>query len=128
MQCICLCDYGMHLLIAGFASIDYHHGKAGLRELSFESDVSAVGGLKQNLSGKECDKAIQVAIIILCLSLTMLWVGLQCVIVAFPGHNHLHFYTVLKSDAARTTKLSLIMSIVIFMSSQREPDYKSDTE
>ena len=26
----------MHLLIAGFASIGYFHGEAGLRELSFE--------------------------------------------------------------------------------------------
>ena len=26
----------MHLLIAGFASIGYLHGEAGLRELSFE--------------------------------------------------------------------------------------------
>ena len=25
---------------------------------------------------------------ILCLFLTMPWVGLQCVIVAFPGHTH----------------------------------------
>ena len=36
MQCIFPCVYGMHLLIAGFASIGYLHGGAGLRELSFE--------------------------------------------------------------------------------------------
>ena len=30
------CRGGMHLLIAGFASIGYVHGEAGLRELSFE--------------------------------------------------------------------------------------------
>ena len=81
----------MHLLMAGFASIDYHHGEAGLRELSFESDVSVVGSLKQTVYGKEYDKAIQVVVIIFCLSLASLWLGLQCVIVAFPGHIHLHF-------------------------------------
>ena len=32
----------MHLLIAGFASIGYLHGEAGLRELSFELSLSAV--------------------------------------------------------------------------------------
>ena len=53
------CEGGMHLLMAGFASIGYLHGKAGLRELLFESDVSAVGSVKQNLSGKECDKALR---------------------------------------------------------------------
>ena len=26
---------------------------------------------------------------IMCLFLTVLWVGLQCMIVAFPGHTHL---------------------------------------
>ena len=57
----------MHLLIAGFASIRYLHGEAGLKELTFEFDfvcslwlwyfliiltifdVSAVGSVKQNL-------------------------------------------------------------------------------
>ena len=36
MQYILPCGCGMHFLIAGFASIDYLHGEAGLRELSFE--------------------------------------------------------------------------------------------
>ena len=36
MQCIFPCEGGMHLLIAGFASIGYLHGEAGLRELLFE--------------------------------------------------------------------------------------------
>ena len=36
MQCIFPCEGGMHLLIAGFASIGYLHGEARLRELSFE--------------------------------------------------------------------------------------------
>ena len=36
MQCIFPCKGGKHLLIAGFASIRYLHGEAGLRELSFE--------------------------------------------------------------------------------------------
>ena len=76
MQYIFQCEGGMHLLIAGFASIGYLHGEAGLRELSFEFefvcslwlwyfliiltifDVSAVGSVKQNLSRKECDKAL----------------------------------------------------------------------
>ena len=33
---IFLCEGGMHLLIKGFASIGYLHGKATLEELSFE--------------------------------------------------------------------------------------------
>ena len=36
MQCFFPCEGGIHLLIAGFASIGYLHGEAGLRELSFE--------------------------------------------------------------------------------------------
>ena len=62
----------MYLLIAGFTSIGYLRGEAGLRELSFEFDcgiscsysltvfdVSAVGSVKQKLIEKECDKALQ---------------------------------------------------------------------
>ena len=55
MQCKFPCEGGMHLLMAGFLSIEYLHGKVGLRELLFESDVSVVGSVKQNLSGKERD-------------------------------------------------------------------------
>ena len=36
MKHIFPCGGGMHLLIAGFASNEYLHGEAGLRELSFE--------------------------------------------------------------------------------------------
>ena len=36
MQYIFPCGGGMHLLIAGFASMGYLHGEAGLGELSFE--------------------------------------------------------------------------------------------
>ena len=36
MQFILACGAGMYLLIAGSASIGYHHFGAGLRELSFE--------------------------------------------------------------------------------------------
>ena len=36
MQCIFPCEGGMHLLIAGFASVGYLHREPGLRELSFE--------------------------------------------------------------------------------------------
>ena len=39
MQCIFPCEGGMQLLIAGFASIGYLHGEAGLRELSFEFEI-----------------------------------------------------------------------------------------
>ena len=35
MKYIFLCEGGMHLLITGFASIGYLHGKARLGELSF---------------------------------------------------------------------------------------------
>ena len=52
------CEGGMHLLMAGFSSIVYLRGKVGLRELSFESDASAVGCVNLKLSGKECDKAL----------------------------------------------------------------------
>ena len=31
---------------------------------------------------------------VLCLFLTVLWVGLQCVIVAFPSHTHLIFHVI----------------------------------
>ena len=66
MQYIFPCGGGMHVLIAGFASIRYLHGEAGLKELTFEFDfvyslwlwyfliiltifdVSAVGSVKQN--------------------------------------------------------------------------------
>ena len=69
------------------------------------------------------------AVIILCLFLTVLCIGLQCVIVAFPGRIHLFFfYTVLESGAAITTELFLMMSIVICMSSKRISDYASVTE
>ena len=78
MKYIFLCEGGMHLLIIGFASMGYLHGKARLRELLFEFelvcslglwyfliilayffDVSAVDSVKQKLSGKECDKALR---------------------------------------------------------------------
>ena len=36
MKYIFLCEDGMHLLITGFASIGYLHGKARLGELSFK--------------------------------------------------------------------------------------------
>ena len=36
MQYLFPCGSGIHLLIAGFASIGYLRGEAGLRELSFE--------------------------------------------------------------------------------------------
>ena len=36
MQYIFPCGGGNHLLIAGFASIGYLHGEAGLRKMSFE--------------------------------------------------------------------------------------------
>ena len=36
MKCIFLCEGGMHLLITGFVSVGYLHGKARLGELLFE--------------------------------------------------------------------------------------------
>ena len=38
------------------------------------------------------------AVCVLCLFLTVQWVGLQSVIVAFPGHTH--FLIVMFSDVA----------------------------
>ena len=57
MQYISRCKGGMHLLMSGFASIRHLHSERGLRNLSLECDVSTVGSVKHNLSGKECDKA-----------------------------------------------------------------------
>ena len=42
MKYIFLCEGGMHLLITGFASIGYLHGKARLRALSFEFEFVIV--------------------------------------------------------------------------------------
>ena len=33
-----------------------------------------------------------VDVIVYCLFLTVIWVGLQCVIVSFPGHTHLRSF------------------------------------
>ena len=49
MQCMFPCEDGMHLLMAGFTSIGYLRGKVGLRELSFESNASAVGCVNLNV-------------------------------------------------------------------------------
>ena len=73
MKYIFLCEGGMHLLITGFARIGYLHGKGRLgiwvclqfvivvfpdhTRLLFY--VTAVGSVKQKLSGKECDKALR---------------------------------------------------------------------
>ena len=109
MKYIFLCEGGMHLLITGFASIGYLHGKARLGELSFEFefvcslwlwyflvilayffDFTAVDSVKHKLSWKECDKAL----------LALSWVSYHAlplphsavgVIVAFPGRTHLLF-------------------------------------
>ena len=88
MQCILPFEGGVYLIMAGFASIGHLRGAEGLRELLFESDVSAVGSVKQNLSGKSILNYVM-WLFILCLFLNMLWVGPQCVFVAVPGHTHL---------------------------------------
>ena len=78
MKYIFLCEGGMYLLITGFASIGYLHGKARLGEMSFEFefvcslyfwyflvilayffDVFAVDSVKQKVSGKVCDKPLR---------------------------------------------------------------------
>ena len=69
----------------------------------------------------------------LCLYFAVLWIGLQCVIVAVPGRTHLLFKLTfslqfLKVVRQKKLELSLMMSIVIYMSSNRIPDYESDTE
>ena len=38
-----------------------------------------------------CLLAVIVIVSVLCLFLVVLWVGLQCVILTFPGHTHLLF-------------------------------------
>ena len=115
MKYIFPCWGGMHLLIAGFASIGYLHGEAGFRELSLNSSLSAVCDCsiswsysftfcwclccwqcKSKLVWKSVTKLYELhaAVIMLCLFRTVLWVGLQCVVVAFPCYTHflnLHF-------------------------------------
>ena len=62
----------------------------------------------------------------------MLWVGLQCVIVAVPGRTHLLFILTFSIQFLKMVpqkqQNSLMMSIVICMRSWRVPDYESDTE
>ena len=109
MKYIFSCEGGMHLLIIGLTSIGYLHGKARLGEQSFEFqfvcslwlwyflvilaylfDVSTVDNVKQNLSGKECDKTLR----------ALSWVSYHAlplphcavgVTVAVPGRTHLLF-------------------------------------
>ena len=68
----------------------------------------------------------------ICFFLTVLWVGLQCVIVAVPGRTHLIFKLTFSIQFLKMVpqkqQNSLMMSIVICMSSKRVPDYESDTE
>ena len=68
----------------------------------------------------------------ICLFLTVLWVGLQCVIVAVPGRTHLLFILTFSIQFLKMVRQkqqnSLMMYIVICMSSKRVPDYESDTE
>ena len=68
----------------------------------------------------------------ICLFLTVLWVALQCVIVAVPGRTHLLFKLTFSIQFLKMVpqkqQNSLMMSIVICMSSKRVPDYESDTE
>ena len=68
----------------------------------------------------------------ICLFLTVLWVGLQCVIVAVPGRTHLLFKLTFSMQflkmVGQKQQNSLMMSIVICMSSKRVSDYDSDTE
>ena len=68
----------------------------------------------------------------ICLFLTVLWVGLQCVIVAVPGRTHLLFKLTFSIQFLKMVRQkqqdSLMMSIVICMSSKRVPDFESDTE
>ena len=68
----------------------------------------------------------------ICLFLTVLWVGLQCVIVAVPGRTHLLFILTFSIQFLKMVRQkqqnSLMMYIVICMISKRVPDYESDTE
>ena len=65
----------------------------------------------------------------LCLFLTMLWVGLQCVIVAVSGRTHLRFKLTFSIQFLKVVRqeLSLMMSIVICMSSKRIPENEQIT-
>ena len=95
--------------------------------------MSAVGSRKQKLSGKESDKALSCG----CyhnLPFPLRALGWSAVCDCSSSWSYsLTFltnliYTVLENGAAKTTELSLMMSIVICMSSKKIPDYESDTE
>ena len=68
----------------------------------------------------------------ICFFPTVLWVGLQCVIVAVPGRTHLLFILTFSIQFLKMVPQkqhnSLMMSIVICMRSWRVHDYESDTE
>ena len=42
-----------------------------------------------------------VAVIDLCFLLTVPWVDLQCVILGFPSHTHLHFVPIITRDFSK---------------------------
>ena len=48
-----------------------------------------------------------VTVSVLCLFNTMLWLGLQCVIVVFPDHTHLLFRSVVR-DCVFTCSMSFV--------------------
>ena len=52
-------------------------------------DVSIVGSMIQHFLEESVTKLCHEAVAMLCPFFTMLWVGLQCVIVAVPGCTHL---------------------------------------
>ena len=58
MQCIYPCKSGMPQVLL---ALDTFIVRGDSENMSFELDVSAVGSIKQNLSGKECDKALGIS-------------------------------------------------------------------
>ena len=68
----------------------------------------------------------------ICLFLSVPWVGLQCVIVAVPGRTHLLFKLTFSIQFLKMVRQKqqniLMMSFVICMRSKRVPDYESATE
>ena len=55
-----------------------------------------------------CLSCIFVAVDVLWLFLTVPWVGLQCIIVVFPDHTHLHFVNIHVGFSLRSGQLNWI--------------------
>ena len=59
LQGVIPCEEDMYFLMCVFAATVYLYGDAGLRELLFESDVFAKGGVQRILTGRDFERALR---------------------------------------------------------------------